>query len=339
MVRWRAEGIDVSTGEAVELEDPGSGEPITVPGRFLLPGLVDAHAHLSLAFAEEHEHGRPETVAANLAAQLAAGVLVVRDVGAVPGCWVGGPHHPREAPLVLAAGRFLAPPGRYIPGLYEGVDELLEAAIVEIGRGARWLKVIADFPTALPPAPDQLLDPPRTFDIERIAELVDLAHSFGVRVAAHTTGRIADELVDAGVDSIEHGTSMTPAAIDALGRRGGAWTPTLSATCMAFGGDVERAHRQLGEHLEAAVDAGVVILAGTDTTPHGSVWQETVHLAACIGPERALAAASWAARDWLGITTDPGDPLSVVTYDADPRDDPDTLSRPTAIIHAGHRVR
>lgn len=342
MTRWRATGVDLATGDDVELVGTSDGPVHQLPGRYLLPGLVDAHAHLSIDVRAPmgDGHGRPELIAAQLAQQLAAGVLVVRDVGAVPGVWVGGAHGDR-GPLVLAAGRFLAPSGRYFPGFYEGVDpdELLDAAVAELARGGGWLKVIADFPSTLPPIADHVLSPPATFDLERVAAMVELAHAKGARVAAHAMGPVVADLVDAGVDSIEHGTSMTADALTALGRRGGAWTPTVSATCLGLGH--EHPHLGLlGELVEAAEQLGVTVLAGTDTIPHGSLAREVAGLAAMgLGSERALAAASWRARAWLGVPAWlPGAPLDVVTYDADPRDDLAVLEHPVAIVIADHRV-
>src|SRR5436305_1516505 len=121
-------GLGVPEGEAVEwwidsggrlADRPVDGaEPL--PGRFVVAGLVDAHVHLSLDLAGVGlPFGSDELVRHNLSAHLRAGVLAARDVGAPVGVRVGGDHD--DGPLVLAAGRFLAPPGGYLPGLFEGV--------------------------------------------------------------------------------------------------------------------------------------------------------------------------------------------------------------------------
>src|SRR5689334_1828719 len=86
----------------------------TIPG-----GLVDAHAHLSF---EPHDvfnlpRGSRELIAAGLRAHREAGELVVRDVGALPGVIVTGD----DDVTVIPSGPFLAPPGHYVPHLYEGV--------------------------------------------------------------------------------------------------------------------------------------------------------------------------------------------------------------------------
>jgi imidazolonepropionase-like amidohydrolase len=113
--------------------------------------------------------------------------------------------------------------------------------------------------------------------------------------------------------------------------------------------------------VAAAAEAGVTILAGTDSRPHGRVADEIRALAAAgLTPTQALAAASWAARAYLGLgtltpgtltpgtltpgtpppgTLTPGAPADAVIYDADPRTDLSVLDHPRAIILRGHPVR
>jgi hypothetical protein len=122
---------------------PGA-EPL--PGRYVAPGLVDAHAHPSVGPGPVARSGA-ETLD-ELIAWAASGVCLVRDTGSPGGSVLqlgSGPGRPR----LQAAGRFLAPAGRYFPALLpEEVPQqrLTELALAELARGARWVKVIADFP-------------------------------------------------------------------------------------------------------------------------------------------------------------------------------------------------
>jgi imidazolonepropionase-like amidohydrolase len=93
----------------------------------------------------------------------------------------------------------------------------------------------------------------------------------------------------------------------------------------------------LREDLREHVAAGVTILAGTDSRPHGRVAVEIRALAAAgVSAHRALGAGSWSARAYLGLGgLEPGAPADAVVYDADPRDDLDLLDSPRAVILRG----
>jgi imidazolonepropionase-like amidohydrolase len=156
-----------------------------LPGGFVLPGLVDAHAHPAVASGPAGLVPLAASGArANLVAWARAGITLVRDVGSAGGLTLrlgSGPG----LPALQAAGRFLAPAGRYFPDLLDApVDEagLVDAAVAEIGRGAAWVKVIADFPDLAAGT-----DAEATYGIDAIARLVAAAHEAGARVAVHAT--------------------------------------------------------------------------------------------------------------------------------------------------------
>ena len=246
-------------------------------------------------------------------------------------------------PDLLACGRFLAPPNRYFPALHEPVppERLVEAALAEVSAGARWVKLVADFPLMRPDEPPG--EPAPSYDLADIGRLVEAVHAAGARVAAHTTTRYVSDLIGVGVDSVEHGTSLEEADILALAGRGGAWTPTLCAT---LGGRLSddspertEARERLRYLLPIAVERGVVVMTGSDVA--GTIAQEVAWLAELgLTPSAALAAASTSARRFLGWADfADGEPADVVTYDDDPRDDPAVLARPAAVVARGVRLR
>jgi imidazolonepropionase-like amidohydrolase len=125
-----------------------------------------------------------------------------------------------------------------------------------------------------------------------------------------------------------------------------ALTPTLSVieSALADAGDLGggfasavAAHRQLAVQ---AAEAGVTLLAGTDSRPHGRITDEISALVdAGLRPHDALAAASWTARAYLGWAgLEPGAPADAVVYDADPRADLSQLASPAAVILRGRLV-
>lgn len=330
-----AEPVDlwVLDGRLTAEPEPGAEE---LPGGWVLPGLVDAHVHLSIdTSGRGREHGSPDLIDANRRAHLAAGVLALRDVGAVPGAVL---PEDGSGPRLIRAGRFLAPPGRYVPGIFEGVEQggLIPAALAEVASGATWVKVVADFPLNYPGGRAE-----PNYDLETLTALCDAAHAAGARVAAHVTGAALADTVAAGVDSIEHGIRMDGDSLIALGRLGGAWTPTLGTDCEMLGEDrFDRLVGRLGPLLQRAAELGVTVLAGTDTRPPGGLVGEVALLQRCgLSPGAALAAASTAARRYLGLPAlEPGAPADLVCYPADPRDDPEVLAAPSAVLLRGRRV-
>jgi imidazolonepropionase-like amidohydrolase len=319
-----------------------------LPGRFILPGLVDAHCHLSVGQTASGEPAalEPEAVRANLKNAHRAGITAIRDTGS-PGSLTLRVLATGAGPGLQACGRFLAPEGRYYPGLHVPVppEQLVSAALAEVRDGAAWIKVIADFPFL--GSGEQPQAPLPTYPLDDIRRLVEAVHGAGARVAAHSTTGYVTELIAAGIDSVEHGTALDEAGIESLAARGGAWTPTLCATIGRRDSDDtparQKARLELRERLRyllpKAAECGLTIMTGTDVV--GSIPREVALLAELgLAPHAALAAASTSARQFLGFASlREGEPADLVTYGADPRDDPAVLSQPAAIFMAGTRIR
>ena len=334
------DGGDVDAG----ITDTGrwSAEPLpdaeALPGRYVLAGLVDAHCHLSVGQGEDGPIALDLTAArANLDAARAAGVTGIRDTGS-PGSVSLELHED-----VLACGRFLAPAGQYFPALHVPVEapDLIDAALAEIAAGARWIKLVGDFPTLGPTR----TAPTPTYPLVEVARLVEAVHAAGGRVAAHSTTRHVSGLIAAGIDSVEHGTELSEPDLAALGARGAAWTLTLSAS-IGFrplaDPDRERARldrrERFAQLLPLAAAQGVTIMMGTDVV--GTMPGEVALLVGLgVPPTAALAAASTAARRYLGLgdLTD-GQPADLVTYAADPRENPEVLAHPVAVFAKGTRI-
>jgi imidazolonepropionase-like amidohydrolase len=92
-----------------------------------------------------------------------------------------------------------------------------------------------------------------------------------------------------------------------------------------------------GQLAAAAAEAGVTILAGTDSRPCGRVADEIRAMAAAgVPPHQVIGAASWAARSYLGLSgLGEGAPADAVIYDADPRRDLSQLAAPRAVVLRG----
>jgi imidazolonepropionase-like amidohydrolase len=327
-------------GDTIRTEAVAGAERV-VDGGWLVPGLVDVHTHPGTEVPtdsfDESELRR------HLTAQRDAGVLLVRTPGTaarMPG-WVDDDV---DLPRVRSGGRWLATPGRFFPGYGRDIEEseLIAACVEEATESSGWCKIIADWMAVDPPVPQDLL-----------TAATDAVHAAGGRVAAHCqTVEGCRNAVLAGVDSIEHGMNLDPDLLDRMAAQQTALVPTL-----AVFGDREAEVRagkpspaqdwwlsgwqRMPPTVRAAHEAGVRVLAGTDSVPFGTVAHEIGWLIrAGLSTEDALAAGSWAARDWLGLPgLVEGAPADIVAFDADPTVDPSALAHPSRIILRGRVVR
>jgi imidazolonepropionase-like amidohydrolase len=214
---------------------------------------------------------------------------------------------------------------------------------IAAGQAARtgWAKLIGDW------GPD---DEPIPADV--LTAVVAAVHAVGGRVAMHSqlaAGGTA--AVTAGIDSLEHGMCLDPGLLPQLAAQGMALTPTLSVITAALGRiasgpDGPRKDWYVagasvhGKLAAEAAEAGVTLLAGTDSRPHGRIADEILALAdAGVRPHDAIAAGSWSARSYLGLPgLQPGAPADAVIYDSDPRADLSQLNSPQAVILRGQVV-
>ncbi|MGI5150434.1 amidohydrolase family protein [Plantactinospora sp. CA-294935] len=343
----RIRGRALPDGEWIDLyadgdrwtTDPVQNAELVAEG-WVLPGLVDAHTHPGA-----EAPGQPldeELLRVDLGRHAEHGVTLIRAPGLAgePPSWFGtDPDLPRAVhagPWIAQHGQFFADWGRRTTHA-----DLPEVAATQAARTG-WAKVIADWLPGDAPLP-----------VDVLRAVVAAVHAVGGRVAVHTQhGAGGAAAVAAGVDSVEHGMHLDPALLHRMAEQGTALTPTLSVINGASQrlrdtADSPRRRWALGgaaAHgplVAAAAEAGVTLLAGTDSRPHGRVADEVRALvAAGVRPHVALGAASWTARDYLGLPgLVPGAPADAVVYPDDPRQHLDRLDRPGAVVLRGRLVR
>jgi imidazolonepropionase-like amidohydrolase len=342
----RVRGFGLPDGEPVDLyadgdrwtSDPVAGAELVAEG-WIVPGLVDAHTHPGAEV-----RGRPldeGILREDLRAHLDAGVTLIRAPGLAgdPPDWFGRAD---ESPRAFHAGPWLAQQGQFMDGWGRRPEpaDLPAVAAEQAGRTG-WAKVVVDWR----PGDDVM-------PVEVLREAVNRVHAVGGRLAVHTQHAAGGVVaVEAGVDSVEHGMGLDPELLSRMAAQGTALTPTLSVITAALAeinADPERARQSwyvpgASAHARltaAAVEAGVTVLAGTDSRPHGGIAQEVRALvAAGVSPHEAIAAASWSARSFLGLPgLVDGAPADAVVFDADPRTDLGRLDRPRAVIVRGKRA-
>lgn len=315
---------------------------------WILPGLVDSHCHVGL-----DAHGATDAATAERQAvtDRDAGTLLIRDAGSAADThWI---DERLDLPHLIRAGRHIARPRRYIRNYAAEVEpaDLVAEVRRQARRGDGWVKLVGDWIDR--DAGD--LRPLWPVDVARSA--IAAAHEEGARVTAHCFDEHSvTELVEAGIDGIEHGTGLDDATISLMAERQVALVPTLIniATFPEIAQAAEQKFPTYAAHMRAlharrfetigrAADAGVPIYAGTDaggTITHGRLPDEVELLARVGGNALALGAASWRARAWLGRPDlVEGASADLVVVETDPRQDVRTLRHPHAVILRGRRVR
>lgn len=340
---------------------------VDLGGRYVLPGLIDAHIHLTdkplrlgdMAPPKPREGEDPRArelayfVLANSArAFLRYGITTVRDVG----CYDDAAIVLRDAirlgltagPRVLVCGRIISatsPGGRIFESMYEEADgpwEMRRCVRRQVRRGADYIKVMAGGARSVAREDPEKAQLTR----EEMDAVVDEAHRLGLRVAAHAEGLAQVRLaVEAGVDTVEHGLSLhrAPDLLEAMARRGTVLVPTLTtfrdlAERLAdhFVPDlVEQAKRQqeeAGRTLLAARDAGVTIAMGFDSGPPGQDALELVRMVeGGLTAHEALTAATIGSARALGLTDtgtiEAGWAADLVILNSNPLEDVAALTR------------
>ncbi|GAB3702940.1 amidohydrolase family protein [Mariniluteicoccus flavus] len=314
---------------------------------WILPGMVDAHCHIGLDADGAVPREQAEEQALD---ERAAGTLLVRDAGSPSDTrWI---DEREDLPRVVRAGRHIARPKRYIRNYADEVEPegLVESVERQVAAGDGWVKLVGDW------IDRGLGDLKPLWPAPVVADAIARAHDLGAKVTAHHFGEEGlDDLLDAGIDGIEHGTGLTDTTIQRMADDQVSLVPTLvnlenfpdiaasgEAKFPAYAAHMRDLYARRRETFGKAYEAGVPIYAGTDAggaLPHGLIGQEVQLLAEIGGAEFALGAASWRARNWLGFAgLDEGAPADLVVFDRDPRSDIAVVRTPVRVVLRGRVV-
>jgi imidazolonepropionase-like amidohydrolase len=372
----------IRDGRIEALAAPGDGIPdgarvIDVAGHTVLPGLIDAHIHVSMlgdagrgpAPAKGAEPIRPgveaHLVGRTLRDLLRFGVTTIRDVGAHGDVLLDARQAVRygafDAPRMLLCGRIVsatAPGSRFFPNMYreaDGPDDIRRAVREQLRAGADFVKVMSTGARSVElenSLPAQMTAP-------EMAAFVDEAHRQTYRTAAHCEGLAGTELaIDAGIDTVEHGFHLheRPELLARMAERGIVLVPTLDflhhvAESDSWTPELERQGRANLDHaqrtLDAARAAGVTIALGSDGVTADGAARELGRLVEHgLSATEALAAATHGGAVALGIdqavgSLRPGLLADLVVVDGDPVADPALLGRVerlALVLHNGRRV-
>ena len=339
----------VIDGEQIVSVGTANGDPgdkvVDVSGMYLLPGLVNCHVHLGWDGTHDLEMQAYESPAINaikavmnIHRTLSAGVTTIRDLGmnnanidaktAIDNGW---------APWIrlFPNGRAICTTGghtwwccREADGIY-GVRKAIRE---QFKAGASWIKIMGSHEEV-------------QFTMDELRAMVEEAHQNGMKVTAHATfDEAISRVVDAGVDCVEHGGSLTPATIEKMVEKGTPIVTTFSPLVqqVKFGrdfgmteSDVERRKDQMNDPTRfagnaAAARAGIPIVFGTDAgspvVPHYAIAEELkfmVEVGVCPDNLDALNSITRRGIKLLGLkdelgTLEPGRTADVVAVGGDP---------------------
>ncbi len=363
----------LAKGHILAVDDSGiggfEGPVLDLAGRYLLPGLIDAHVHLSDSTAS---------------VALARGVTTLRSMGSVFYRDVALRDSARNSggrlPEVMAAGyHILNRISRDLPSDDPELADLLDTGVktpaaaarvtsAQLARQVDWIKTGGDRIIVRPPEPgiwsrrwDRFLvwlgmrQPAERRDLAAFADrpeleplvtraqldtIVALAHAAGRRVASHSYGdSTAVWAALAGAATIEHGHWLAQSSLEVMAAEGAALVPTVALA-------EDRGHQHLNRLravIRAAHQLGIPIAAGSDGDYSGEldvVWEVQALERAGLDRRVALRAATITAAEVLGISdrtgaAEPGLEADLLVVNGNPLDDLAELERPWLVINDG----
>src|SRR6266568_969135 len=391
------DGVIIVQGDKIvdagsNLPVPAGAQVIDLGDATLSPGFMDAHTHLTLDYSGNYNQRRLDELDLNVSEQaikavtfaratVEAGFTTVRDLGSrfvasrefvdialrnsINKGVIVGPRMLVATKGIGATGGHFDPTsgfrdflfGRepdYTDGIANGPDEIRKAVRFEVKNGADVIKAAVS--GGVLSLADEV-DTPQLTPAE-MAALVDESHRLRKKVAVHCHGdQAAREAIEAGVDSIEHGSFMKPETLTRMKNKGTFLTPTLMATewimskldnyPAALQAKAKAAGVARSDMFRNAVKMGVKISFGTDAAvfPHGQNAKE-FKLMVDLGmtPIDALKSATANDAELLGIaqkvgTLEKGKLADIVAMPGDPASDITATERVFFVMKEGKIVR
>ncbi len=298
----------------------------------ILPGLIDMHVHLGYTYSQPDQQNYDAYLVAYYALQqvqaaFSVGVTTVRDVSSPKGLCkqlrLAREKGYAVVPRIIHSDTGICMSGGH--GYTDGIEEVdgpwnIRAAIRrQIRDGADWIKILTSNRSHTP-----------EFTQEELDAAVEECHRVGVKTAVHAGMHPSiDMCIQAGFDTIEHGTFMTVEQAERMAQKGIAWTPTITAYTYLYEQGVlskdevtagnpvairaardqqffEMAAHAYRDHFKMLYDTGVTVLAGSDMVLYGAlafpINQELAYMVEYgISPLEAIRTATANSASVLGL--------------------------------------
>ena len=390
-------GVVIVQGDKIvdagsNLPIPSGAQVIDLGDTTLCPGFMDAHTHLTADFSANYNERRLQELDLNVSEQairatvfaratVEAGFTTVRDLGSrfvgshefvdvalrnsINKGTIVGPRMLVATKGIGATGGHFDPTngfrdflfGRetdYTDGIANGSDEIRKAVRFEVKNGADVIKAAVS--GGVLSLADEV-DTPQLTPAE-MAALADESHRLRRKVAVHCHGdQAAREAIEAGVDSIEHGSFMKPETLITMKKKGTYLTPTLMASEWIMGKlanypvalqeKAKAAFNARSEMFRNAVKMGVKISFGTDAAvyPHGENAKEfKLMVDLGMSPIDALKSATASDAELFGVAQklgalEKGKLADVIAIPGDPTSDITATERVSFVMKEGKIIR
>jgi len=364
---------------------PESAKVVDLGDATLLPGFIDAHTHITQDHNDDWAKGFYESTLRSAVEQsfhaehnarttLRAGVTTLRDVGSTDFIDVALRNAINdgiaEGPRMLVAGHAIgstgghcdsppAPPDRMKPsgtleGVCNGPESCRQAVREQMKYGADWIKICASGGVLSESDP---VDVPQLTPDE-LKAIMSEAHAWRRKVAAHAHGDLAAKLaVEAGVDSIEHGSFLSVPTLQLMKQKGVYLVPTRMTQVWVdkkadtyppkIAGKARAAYAAHGDMMKNAMKIGVPIAFGTDAAvyPHGMNAEEFGdYVDLGMTPAAALMTSCQGSAKLLGIdaetgTLEPGKYADIVAVPGDVLKNIRATEKPVMVMTRGKQAR
>jgi imidazolonepropionase-like amidohydrolase len=352
----------VSDGAIAAGPAPPDAEVVDLSHAFVLPGLIDAHTHLSIVPSLGDQGGQIMQPAArqalrvpeNLRADLRAGTTTLRIMGEED--WVDVETRAAIAagellgPRLLISTRGLAPSDGHGVGKegFDGEDAIRAGVRENLAHGADFIKVFATGGVSSGTGLDR-----SSYSLGELRAAVAEATRAGTYVAAHAhAGPGLRTSVEAGVRTIEHGSLASDDEVQAM-LDAGCWLVATFAILFhpdgierGDGGNpqilegLKRAREQVEQRMPVILSSGLPIALGTDSMHGEMAFEVQTAIRFGLSSKEALLAATARGAEALRIedtvgTLEPGKAADLIAVDGDPLRDPSALERVVFVMKGG----